>query len=204
MRNVGKRTVLAAAVALLVAGTATSCAPLSALDEIMLPTGGMNMLSGELRSVDARRGRIQVREDHGNRRTHTLRYDNRTRVIYQGRQQSASHLQRGDIVRVRVSRDRSGTQWADQVEVRNSGRDGRDGRTVSSRVERLDGVVRQVDTRRGYFMVEESRSRTIVVRVPARLSSGDARRFERLRRGERVRVEVRALGRNEVQLVRFR
>jgi hypothetical protein len=40
--------------------------------------------------------------------------------------------------------------------------------------------------------------------VPRGISSGDARRFDRLRRGDRVRVEVRHLGRDQAQLVRFR
>jgi hypothetical protein len=193
-----KRTGTAALAAGLLAVSVAACAPLSALDDVLQPNGRMNVVSGEVRSVDSRRGHLQVREEYGNRRTHTVRYDNRTRVVYRNRQYPASSLERGDIVRMRVSYDRSGNAWADQVEVRESRS------AVNNRVTRLEGVVRQVDNRRGWFTLEQSRSQTVRVQVPARVSDNDARRFDRLRRGDRVRVEVRTVGRSEVQLVRFR
>ena len=40
--------------------------------------------------------------------------------------------------------------------------------------------------------------------VPHRLSRNDARRFDRLRRGDRVRVDIRYDSRNQAELVRFR
>lgn len=177
--------------------TASACAP---LEGVAQPTSRSNaVVQGEVRSLDARRGRVQVREDHG--RTHTLRYDNRTRVTYGSRQYPVSSLERGDYVRIRVTHDRGGTAWADRIEVRDS-RANRRG-SVAGRVERVSGRVANVDTRRGYFTLEQSRTR-LVVHVPRRASSSDARRFDRLRRGDRVSVEVRPLGRNEVELVRFR
>jgi hypothetical protein len=203
MRGTTQRARVTAMSALLLAVALPGCAPLNALDDILLPGVGTSVVSGEIRSVDTRRGRIQVREEYGNRRTHTLRYDDRTRITSGQRRYPASSLQRGDEVRVRVSHDRSGTAWAEQVEVRRSVYDSR-GTASSTRVTRLDGVVRQVDNRRGWFTVEHSRSQTVRVYVPQRVSSNDARRFDRLRRNERVRVEVRSLGRNEAQLVRFR
>jgi hypothetical protein len=191
----------AAALGLVLVLAASACMPLNALEDVWSLNGGTSFVTGEVRSLDARRGRIQVREEHGNRRTHTLRYDTRTRVLYQQRQYPASSLERGDLVRVRTTRDRSGTLWADQIEVRRSIAQQR---TAAARVQRLDGVVRQVDTRRGYFTVEQSRSRSVVVYVPQRLNGNDARRFSRLRRGERVRLDVRSVGSNQAQLVRFR
>jgi cold shock CspA family protein len=177
-----------------------ACAPLDTVfGDVGTPYG--QSINGEVRSLDARRGRLQVREDYGNR-THTIRYDNRTRVTYNQRQYSPSSLERGDQVRVVVTRDRSGETWADRIDVRRSARDAR----LSSRVLRIDGVVRAVDTRRGYFTLERSRNNTITVHVSQRLNSSDARRFERLRRGERVRVEVRQHLNNSraAELVRFR
>lgn len=179
--------------------TASACAP---LDEVLLPTGAgsarSGIVQGEVRSMDARRGRLQVREDYG--RTLDLRVDRRTQVTG-ARRNSVDAIQRGDLVRVRVTHDRNGTLWADRVEVRDSYRGSPGG--VAGRVERLSGRVGAVDTRRGYFTIEQSRDR-VVVHVPRRLSNNDARRFERLRRGDRVNVEVRAFGRNEVELIRFR
>jgi hypothetical protein len=186
-------TTLAAAV------TAPSCVALEAMDPVMVPGAG-SAVSGELRSVDSRNGRLQVRDPRSNR-TETLRYDGRTRVVYRGRQHPVSSLERGDLVRVRVSRDRSGTTWADHVEVERSVRD-RDG--ASGRVERLEGTVRQVDTRRGIFVVDHGVFRATTVYLPRNAARDDVRRFDRLRRGERVRVEVRPLNSGVAELVRFR
>lgn len=175
---------------------AAACAP---LDRVVVPDNRNAILHGEVRSLDARRGRLQIREEYG--RAHTVHLDNRTRVVYRSRQYPASALRRGDIVQVRVVWDRSGTAWADRIDVRQSADDRR---VATARVQRIDGRVGAVDTRRGYFTLEQSRSRQVVVHVPRRLSSGDARRFDRLRRGDRVRVDVRPVGRSDVELVRFR
>jgi hypothetical protein len=179
--------------------SAPGCAGLDVLDEVLVPNGA-SQLSGEIRSVDSRRGRLQVRDQH-NGRTHNIQYDGRTRVTYRQRQYPASSLERGDMVRVRISHDRSGNAWADHVEVRESVADRRN---TSARVQRVDGVVRQVDTRRGVFTVEPNRARPVVVYVPRGISNSDARRFDRLRRGDRVRVEVRPVNNSTAELVRFR
>jgi hypothetical protein len=177
------------------------CTALNALDEVLLPSGNGNALvSGEIRSIDTRRGRLEIRDQNSNR-NQTVQYDTRTRVVYRSRQYPASSLERGDMVRARISYDRSGNAWADLVEVRESAQDRR---TSNSRVQRLDGVVRQVDTRRGLFTIEPNRARPVVVHVPRGVSSGDARRFDRLRRGDRIRVDVRPVNSNAAELVRFR
>jgi hypothetical protein len=180
-----------------------ACAPLdTVLADNGVPYGGRT-ISGEIRSLDARRGRMQVRENYGSR-THTIQYDNRTRVVYNQRTYSPSSLERGDQVRVAISHDRSGTAWADRVDVQRSVRNDR--ARVSSRVERLDGTVRSIDSRGGRFTLEHSRNRLVTVQVPRGVSSGDARRLDRLRRGERVRLDVRRYSNNDrtVELVRFR
>jgi hypothetical protein len=195
-----RHMIVAAAVALVAATAgAAGCAPLGALDEVVSPSRN-TVVTGEVRTVDGRRGRLQVRDDRSSR-THTVRYDNRTRVVYQSRQYPVSALERGDLVQMRVSYDRGGEAWADRIEVRRSVRDTR---AASSRVQRMEGRVGQVDTRRGYFTLEQGLLSRTVVYVPRRISSSDARRFDRLRRGERVRADVRVLGRGEVELVRFR
>jgi hypothetical protein len=177
---------------------APACAPLEGAVG-GLPGSRTSLVSGEIRSVDTRRGEIQVRSNVG--RTHNLRYDSRTRVVYQSRQYSASALERGDVVRVTVSQDRNGRQWAERVDVRESVSARRG---VSGRVERLDGNVGQVDARRGQFTVVRRGQPTVLVYVSNRAPRDDIRRFERLRRGERVRVDVRAVNRSTAELVRFR
>jgi hypothetical protein len=178
-----------------------ACAP---LDTIAQPAGtrSSTMVQGEVRSIDSRRGAMQVREDRG--RTFSVRLDNRTQVTSGSRRLPLSYVERGDHVRVRVAYDRSGTAWADRIEVREGRRDGRGWPgDVGARTERVSGRVASVDTRRGFFTLEQSRSR-MVIQVPQRLSNADARRFDRLRRGDRVTVDVRVHGRNQVELVRFR
>jgi hypothetical protein len=192
-----RRAGLALVATLLIA--APACAALGVLDDVMVPDGRNSLVTGEVRSVDGRRGRLQVRDDRTSR-THTLRYDGRTRVQYRQRHYPASALERGDVVRVRVSYDRSGTAWADHVEVRQSVQDRR---AATARVQRLDGRVLQVDSRRGFFTVEPSRNRTVVIHV-GNVTANDARRVARLRRGDRVRMDVRPVTNNAAQLVRFR
>lgn len=179
-----------------------ACAPLGAMDGVVLgggSRGGSSLMEGEIRSVDSRRARLQVRDQWN--RGHTVQFDNRTRVVYRQRQYPVTALERGDLVRIRLVRDRSGRLWADRVDVRESVRErGR----VYGRTDRLAGRVGGVDHRRGYFTLEPSRYETVVVYLPSRLSREDARRFDRLRRGDRVRVEVRLAGRNSAELIRFR
>lgn len=232
-----KRPLRAAALlpaALLIAFLAPACAPLSAMEDVIgTTTGSTSTLYGEVRSVDARRGRIQVREEYG--RDHTIRYDGRTQVTAGSRRYPASALERGDIVSVRVQYDRGRELWAERIDVRESRstrssrtddgwygndrddddrwedrdrrddrnrRNERDRRTV---VERYDGVVRAIDTRRGYFTLDRERGASLVVYVPRNAPRDDVRRFERLRRNQRVRVEVRLYGSsNRAELVRFR
>lgn len=192
---------LAGAAAAAALALAPACTALDVMDGVMLPaSGSTSMVTGEIRSLDSRNGRMQVREQ-GNNRTQTLRYDSRTRVVHRQRQYPITALERGDVVRVRVSRDRSGSAWADHVEVRESVQERR---ASNARVERVDGTVRLVDTRRGLFTVEQSRNRTVTVYVPRNMSRDDARRFDRLRRGERVRADVRSVGGGVAELVRFR
>jgi hypothetical protein len=179
---------------------APACAPLGALDGGVLGGGGRSsLLEGEIRSVDARRGRLQLL-DHRNR-GYTVHYDRGTRVIYRQRQYPVNALERGDVVRVHVVRDRNGALRASRVDVRHSVRDRG---AVYGRTERLTGRVGRVDHRRRHFTVELNRNQMLVVHYPTRLSRDDARRLERLRRGDRVRVEVRPVGRGAAELVRFR
>ncbi len=181
--------------------TAPACAPRGggSLEGVMVPRGRNAVIHGEVRSIDRRRSYLEVREGHG--RTRSIRYDNRTKVINGRRQYSISALDRGDRVRVWIAYDRRGTPRVDRVEVRESVRDRR---VATPRVERLDGAVGRLDPRRHFFTLERGRTQSVMVRVPSRLQRDDARRIERLRRGDRVRIEVRALDRNTVELIRFR
>jgi hypothetical protein len=189
---------------LLVTLTAALALPACALDGVVAGGGGGGgtghaVLDGQVRSVDHRRARLEVRDQWN--RGHTVHLDNRTRVVYRQREIAPSTLDRGDLVRIRASRDRRGALWADRIDVREGGRGGEH---VWGRVERLAGTVGRVDARRGRFVLHPGRHQSVVVHLPHRLSRDDARRFQRLRSGDRVRVEVVPVGRGTVELVRFR
>jgi hypothetical protein len=178
---------------------APACAPLGAMDGVVLGGANSSFVEGEVRSVDTRRSRMEIR-DHRNR-GYTVHFDRRTQVVYRQRQYPMNALERGDVVRVRLVRDRNGALWADRVDVRQSVRE----RGMAyGRTERVNGTVGWVDHRRGSFTVQGGRNQVLLVHVPSRLSRDDARRFDRLRRGDRVRVEVRPVGRSTAEFVRFR
>jgi hypothetical protein len=175
------------------------CAPLGAIGEVPGTGTRSSLLAGEVRSVDTRRGTLHLRDDWN--RAHTLRFDGGTRVVYRQRVYPVHALERGDVVRVRVARDRQGRLWADRVDVSQSVRE----RHVANvRVARVSGRVRQVDSRRGHFDLDIGRGEMVRVHLPQRTTRDDARRFQRLRRGDGVRVEIRPVGRGVAELVRFR
>ena len=205
---------------------APACAPLSAMEDVIGSTTGTSTVHGEVRSVDTRRSRIQVREQYG--RDYTVRYDSRTQVTYGNRRYPVSALERGDVVSMRVSHDRNDDLRAERIDVRESrttrtsrdddwygrerdddrrrrDRDAREERSRRTVIERYDGVVRTVDTRRGIFTLDRARGASLVVHVPRTAGRDEIRRFERLRRNQRVRVEVRVYGSsNQAELIRFR
>jgi hypothetical protein len=209
MMTRSRNALAALPLAVLIALAAPACAPLSAMDDVIGSTANSrgNTLYGEIRSVDTRGGRITVREQRG--RDYTVRIDNRTQVVYGQRRYPVSSLRRGDMVQMRVAYDRDNRAWAERIEVRRSQARGRDDRSDRDReygsVQRFDGTVRQVDTRRGVFTLDRGRGASLVVYVTRNTDRDDVRRFERLRRNERVRVEVRVRGNsNQAELVRFR
>jgi hypothetical protein len=179
--------------------TAPACAPFGGLEGVSAPRGRGAVIQGEVRSIDRRRNYLEIREGLG--RSRSVRYDNRTRVVDGRRQYSVNALDRGDRVRIWIAYDRRGAPWVDRIERYSSTVDRR---VAIPRMERLDGVVGQLDSRRNYFTITRNRYQSVIVRVPNRLQRDDARRMQRLRRGDRVRVDVRPLDRNTVELIRFR
>jgi hypothetical protein len=160
-------------------------------------------LYGEVRAVDPRRGYLELRENYG--RTHSVRIDSRTRVMYAGRTYPVSRLGRGDVVRVHLDYDRSRQPWADRIELRRDVRADRNGNGgIGVRVERWDGSVRDVDYRRGWFLLDRTRTSAVRVFIGRDTRRDDVRRFERLRRGDRVQVEVLTSYAAQAELVRFR
>lgn len=154
-------------------------------------TSGGNDVVGEVRYVDARAREIEVRSESG--RTVIVRYDNRTRVTYRQKDYAVSNLEPGDYVAMRTQQDRDGRLYTDLVAVRESAQDrgGFGGRPGSpGRLDRFEGTVDYVDSRRGTFEIRD-RGRLVVVSVPFNAPRSVMDRFNRLRRGDFVRIEGR-------------
>ena len=83
------------------------------------PSARTVVLEGEIRSVDTRRGRFQVRDEHG-RGTRTVMVDRNTDIVYRRHEFGLGALERGDLVRVYAEIDRRGDAWAERVDVRES------------------------------------------------------------------------------------
>ncbi len=192
------------------------CAP-GMMDEVfggvVSPGGGMygSDLRGEIRSVDTRNRRIEVRSRDG--RGVTAYYDGRTRVEYRGRGYGISALERGDVVSMRVRQDRGRSLYADHIYVTESVRDrggrGRDprndrgGRDAWMQSGRLYGTVSSVDLRRERFDVRGDRGERVQVTLPRNANRDTRERFRRLRRGDSVQLQVRSLSRDRAELRRF-
>lgn len=152
----------------------------------------------EVRYVDTRAQRIELRTQDG--QTGTVRYDDRTRVIYQQREYPASALETGDIVRVRLKEDR-GESYAETIYVEQNVRD-RGGYGGQAAVSRFEGRVGYVDVERGTFELRAERG-TVTVTLPYNARRDDVDRLRRLRSGDFVRLEGELLSGSRVQLVRF-
>jgi hypothetical protein len=176
-----------------------------------LPSARSAVIDAQVWAVDSRRGRLQVRSGRGG--TRTLNVDRATRVTYRQRNYPVDALERGDVVRIWLEVDGRGDAWADRVEVRESVRErydrygddryGYDDRRYENRVERVEGRVGEVNLRSGYFTVVQG-DRSVAVYFPDGLDRNEYRRVEQLRRGDRVRADVRPISGNEAELVRMR
>ncbi|HEX7242454.1 MAG TPA: hypothetical protein VF263_19350 [Longimicrobiaceae bacterium] len=190
------------------------CSQLGQAGDILggvLGTGGMggmggsqNQVTGEIRGVDARGQRLEIRAQDG--RSGVVYFDSRTRVIYQQREYQPSALEQGDYVTMRIQQDQQGRAYTDYIEVQQSVQDRGgtgSGGGVSGQVQRVEGNVSYVDTSRGTFQMRDRYGATLVVSLPYAASRTDVDRFRRLRNGDFVRADVRMLSEQRADLERF-
>jgi hypothetical protein len=160
-------------------------------------------LAGEIAHVDSRAREIELRADSG--RTSRVKYDNRTRVIYQQREHAVADLEPGDYVAMRTQQDRDGRLYTDLVTVRDSvqERGGYGGASSADRFETIEGRVQHIDARRGTFEIRNRRNRAVVVLVPYNPPRPVSDRFNRLREGDSVRVEGRFISEGRFEMENF-
>jgi len=182
--------------------TAAGCAELG---QINIPGDYGNASAdvvGEVRNVDSRSRQIEIRTDAG--RTWNVQYDNQTRVVYRQRDYAVSNLEPGDYVALRTQQDRDGRLYTDLVTVRESVQDrGGSSRDRAGRLDRLEGTVEYIDSRRGQFEVRDRGNRLIVVNLQYNAPRTVSDRFDRLREGDTVRIEGRFLNQDRFELENF-
>ena len=159
-----------------------------------------NQMQGTVDGVDSGYNRIFLVIDDprtGRDQRVEVRYDERTRLTYQGREQAVEGLERGDVIRFEAVQ--SGRElWARSIEVVRNVRDGSYGGgygndlrgsvvfvDTRARLIRLDGAAGGYDAQVGYD------ARTTVE------YQGRSYRPENLQRGDIVRVQARQVGNNQ-------
>ena len=157
-------------------------------------------LIGEVEHVDTRAREIEIRTDSGG--TAVVRYDDQTQVIYQQRNYSVANLEPGDYIAARVEQGRDGRNYTSTITVREGVQD-RGNRRGSARLDRVEGRIDYVDERRGTFELRDARGRLIVVSVPFNAPRPVMDRFNRLRTGDYVRIEGRAVAADRFDLESF-
>lgn len=162
--------------------------------------GARGEVVGEVRGVDTRAQRIELRTEDG--RSASIRYDRNTRVIFGRREYPVSALERGDVVAIRVREDGRGTCYASDVLVRESVRE-RGGAVAEAPLQRIEGRVGRIDESRGAFRLQGRYDGELLVTLPYNPSRGTLNEFRRLRPGDLVRLEGRFLGQERFELERF-
>ncbi|MGV8942400.1 MAG: DUF5666 domain-containing protein [Lysobacter sp.] len=166
-------------------------------------------LQGTVDGVDPRNARISVvvndqRTGRGQRTE--VRYDQRTRLVYQGREHPVDGLERGDVIRVDVTQ--SGRElWARSIEVirnvRDSGYGGGygDDRYGGGYGNDLRGSIAFVDTRTRIIRLDGAGyGNNSQVAYDGRTTveyQGRTYRPENLQRGDVVRIQARQVGNNQ-------
>jgi hypothetical protein len=155
-------------------------------------------LSGTIRGVDSRSQQISIQQSNG--QTIPVYYDNQTQVVYQNQNYSPTALENGDRVTARIQAN-GNNYYTDYVQVDQSVNG--TGGSNSSNVQLLQGTVRQIDLRNGWFSVDTNGYNTLTVTVPYNLNSNDINRFRALRSGDFVRFYGQYTSNSQVQLRQF-
>ena len=189
-----------AAAALMVASTACAGNLGNILGGVLGGGGASgNQLSGTVRGVDTRYQQISIQTSNG--QTVPVSYDNQTRVVYQNQNYPATSLEYGDQITARIQAN-GNSYYTDYIQVDQSVNNG-SGNISSGNVQSLQGTIRSVDRRNGFFTVDIGNYNTVTVNMPYNASSNDVNRFNSLRNGDFVRFYGVYTGQSQVQLRQF-
>lgn len=171
-----------------------------------------SQLQGTVERVDPGYNRIFLVVDDprsGPAQRMEVRYDQRTRLIYQGREQSVEGLERGDVIRFDAVQS-GGEVLARTIEVVRNARDGGGYGSDYGNVygNDLRGSVALVDTRSRLIRLNGAGyGNDVQVSYDARTTveyQGRSYRPEDLQRGDIVQIQARDVGINQWLAVRIR
>jgi hypothetical protein len=202
MGSISRTAILAS-----LATTLSGCAGMNmgSLAEILASGAGLygSNVSGEIRSIDTRRQEIQLSSGYSG--SERIQYDNRTEVVYQQRRYDVRDLEVGDYVQVQLA-DSRGERYAQTIYVQEGARNDRGSTQYPGgdrRIGQLDGTVNQIDQRQGWFELSDRYGSIVMVTLPYQANRGLSDRFQRLRRGDRVRIEGEWLNGSRMEVHRF-
>jgi hypothetical protein len=158
-----------------------------------------NQLTGTVRGVDTRYQQISIQTSNG--QTVPVSYDNQTQVVYQNQNYPPTSLEYGDQITARIQAN-GNSYYTDYIQVDQSVNNG-SGNISSGNVQSLQGTIRSVDRRNGFFTVDIGNYNTVTVTMPYNASSNDVNRFNSLRNGDLVRFYGVYTGQSQVQLRQF-
>jgi hypothetical protein len=161
-----------------------------------------NWLQGTVEGIDPRYGRIMVLVDDprsGRAQRVEVRYDQRTRLFYQGRENAVEGLERGDVIRFDTAQ--SGRElYTREIEVVRNVRESGYGDGYGY-ADDLRGSVALVDPRARLIRLDGGGYGNVVqVYYDARTTveyRGRTYRPEDLQRGDQVRIQTRRVGGNQ-------
>jgi hypothetical protein len=104
-----------------------------------------SVVAGTIEYLDDRERRLEIEPRSGDRAAALVYWDDRTVVVFEGREYTPTQLERGDEVRV-VGRRRDDRFLADRITVERDATPGPAGDVVSD-IDEVRGTVRSLDTR---------------------------------------------------------
>ena len=173
--------------------------------------GQGGVVTVEVQGVDQQRQVIHVTTQQGQRGA--IRYDQRTQVVYQQQQYPVTALERGDVVDMEIQQVSQNEYYVGRIQVRQSVQErtgqaspnttGQVGGTTSGQVQVFSGQVAQVDHQRNSLVLEIRQGVRATAYVPGNVPRATMDEFHRLRVGDFVRFEGRAVNNQQVEVIRF-
>ena len=161
--------------------------------------GQRAQVQGTVRGVGQRQLALQLSDGQQVR----LAYDRQTSVEYQNRRYEVANLEPGDQITAVVEQTGSGDYYVSAVRVDRSVQDSYGSSAYGGGVQRVEGVVRQIDRRNGVFSIVVGNRSQYIVSLPYNVSRADSDYFRRLRPGNRVRLYGVLLNNSRIELRQF-